>query len=266
MKKNRWMVSALAFALLGGMMLSSCKPSDAQMEQALKSYLDKNPQFMQKRVEEYFQKKQGQRAPEVPLEELIKNPIQVDLNNAPTLGPATAPITIVEFSDFQCPFCKRVIPTVKELLKKYDGKVRLAFRQHPLPMHQHSMSAAKASLAANAQGKFWALHDALFENQQDLSDEGILKIARKVGLNMSRFKNDWKSTKFDAQIQADGDFAQKSGASGTPAFFINGVPFKGARPLESFSQLIDKLLEQKGAKPQQAAPETAPAATQPTKG
>ncbi len=244
--------------------LSSCKPTDAQLDAAINSYFDKKPKVIQNQIEGYIHKRQAQqRPPEPSIDELMKNPIAIDLNNAPVQGPANAPITIIEFSDFQCPFCKRVVPTVKDLLKKYEGKVRFAFRQHPLPMHQHSMSAAKAALAANAQGKFWAMHDALFDNQQDLSDEGILKIAQKVGLNMAKFKSDWKSTKFDTQIQQDGNFAEQHGAGGTPAFFINGVPVKGARPLESFSQVIDKLLEKKAAAP--AAPTAAPT-TQPTKG
>src|SRR5262249_19821929 len=156
----------------------------------IQAYFDKNPQFLEKKIDEILKKRNVAQAqpPELPLEEQIKNAIPVDLNNAPTMGPANAPITIVEFSDFQCPFCKRAAPTVEALVKEYKGQVRLAFRQHPLPMHNNAMSAAKAGLAANQQGKFWAMHDALFENQQDLSDDGILKTSKKAGLDVAKFQ------------------------------------------------------------------------------
>lgn len=235
-----FMILALAFLSIP---FGGCKPSDDQIEAAVKNVLEKNPKL----VLEAMKKAQPQRQPqaELPLEDRIKAAIPVDLNDAPVKGPADAPITIVTFSDFQCPFCSRTLPTEKALLEAYPGKVRIAFRQHPLPMHKDAMSAAKASLAAHAQGKFWEMHDALFENQKDLSDENILKIAQKVGLNMGKFKGDWKSTKFDAQIQKDIEFTEKNNAGGTPAFFINGVALKGARPIESFREIIDRLLQPK---------------------
>src|SRR5262249_19003984 len=126
---------------------------------------------------------------------------------------------------------------------------------HPLPMHKNALGAAKASLAANAQGKFWEFHDLLFENQQDLSEENLIKLAQKAGLNVPKFTKDMKSTKFDQQIQEDSDFAMKAGASGTPAFFINGVALRGAKPMASFKEVIDRLLNPSAPA---AAPATAP--------
>jgi protein-disulfide isomerase len=257
MKTYKSVLAILATVLVA----VACKPSSGQLEKALEGFFEKNPAFLEKKIQEVM-KKRGPQA-EAPLEERIKNAITVDLNNAPFEGPADAPVTIVEFSDFQCPFCSRVVPTVHQLVKEYEGKVRFAFRQHPLPMHKDATSAAKASLAANEQGKFWEMHDGLFQNQRALNDEGILKIAQDLKLNIAKFKSDWKSTKYDAQIKADMEFAQKNGATGTPAFFINGVALKGARPIESFREVINKLLEAKGIKPPASIPAAAPAAPTP---
>jgi Protein-disulfide isomerase len=226
-------------------LLSACGPSQADLDKAIGDYLAKNPQALQKPIQEALKKQMPQRRPEVPLEERIKNAVKVDIGNAPTKGPENAAITIVEFSDFQCPFCKRVLPNVDQVMKSNEGKVRLAFRQHPLSFHQNAMSAAKASLAAKDQGKFWEMHDALFENQQDLSDEGVKKAAQKAGLNMAKFEKDWKSDKYQAQIDEDIKFATANGATGTPAFFINGVLLSGAQPPPAFQAVIDKLQEQK---------------------
>jgi protein-disulfide isomerase len=247
----------LLFAVLATTIaFSACEPSPKQMEKAIESYFEKNPQFMEKQFQQIMQK----RNPEAqPLEDRIKTAIKVDLNNAPTLGPADAPVTVVAFSDFQCPFCKRAAPTFRELVDDYKGKVRIAFRQHPLPMHKNAMPAAKASLAANAQGKFWEYHDLLFENQQDLSEQNLIKLAQKAGLNVAKFTKDMKSTKFDEQIQQDSDFAMKNGASGTPSFFINGVALKGAKPIAAFKEVIDKILNPTAPSAPAAAP-AAPAA------
>ncbi len=239
--KSLLSLSSLVSILFLSLLFSSCKPSPQDLEKAVGDYLQKNPQVLQKAM----QASKPQRPPELPLEERIKQAIQVDLNNAPTEGPENAPITIVEFSDFQCPFCSRVVPTMKQLQKDYPGKIRFAFRQNPLPFHKDATSAAKASLAAHDQGKFWGMHDLLFENQKDLSDENIRKLAKQIGLNMAQFEKAWKSDQFNAQIATDMNFAKSNQATGTPAFFINGVLLSGAQPLQSFKTVIDKLLETK---------------------
>lgn len=257
MKRYNVLLAVLATLFIGTM--AGCEPSPSQMEKAMKGFFEKNPQFL----EQQFQAMMKKRNPDAqPVEERIKNAIQVDLNGATVLGDEKAPVTVVVFSDFQCPFCKRVVPTVHQLTKDYPGKVRVAFRHNPLPMHKNAMSAAKAALAAGEQGKFWEMHDALFEEQPQLaSDEGIEKIAQKVsGLNVAKWKKDWKSDKFDKQIQTDMEFARKNGATGTPAFFVNGVYLKGAKPITAFKEVIDKILETKGQAPAPAAPANAPAA------
>jgi protein-disulfide isomerase len=224
----------------------SCTPQPQDLEKGIKAYLEKNPQVLKASIEAVLKEKgiRG-RPPQKSLDELIKTPIKVGLNKAPTMGADNAQITIVEFSDFQCPFCSRVVPTMKQLLKDYKGKIRIAFRHQPLSFHKNAMSAAKASLAAHEQGKFWEMHDIIFENQKNLTDENLKVLAKKIGLNVSKFEKSWKSTKFDAQIQEDMKFARANGATGTPAFFVNGVYVKGARPLPYFKQLIDKLLAKK---------------------
>jgi protein-disulfide isomerase len=248
----------LVLATVIAAVLAACEPSPKQMEKAIQAFFDKNPQFLQKQFQQMMQQRNPQ---ELPLEDRIKAAIKVPVDNAPTLGPADAPITVVEFSDFQCPFCKRAAPTFRQLVDEYKGKVRIAFRQHPLPMHKNAMIAAKASLAAKEQGKFWEFHDVLFDNQQDLSEENLVKLAQKAGLNVAKFSKDIKSTKFDEQIQQDIDFAMKNGAGGTPSFYVNGVALKGAKPLASFKEVIDRLLNPPapGAAPAPGAPAAAPA-------
>jgi len=260
----------IPLALVFTFSLFGCKPSAQDMEKAVGDYLQKNPQVVQKMVQDALKTQRPPRPPEPSLDEKIKNAIQVDAGNAATEGPANAPIQIIEFSDFQCPFCSRVVPTVKQLMKDYPGKIHFAFRNNPLPFHQFAPSAAKAGQAAKDQGKFWEMHDLLFENQKDLSDDGIRKIAQQAGLNMARFEKDWKSNKYDTSIAQDIDFAKNHGASGTPAFFINGVLVSGAQPIDNFKVVIDKLLAMKGmpqpkaetkpATPPSAAPAPAPAA------
>ncbi len=243
---------------------TACEPSPDQMEKALQTFFDKNPQFLEKKFQDVMRK----RNPEAePIEERIKKAIAVDLNKAPTMGPDDAVVTIVIFSDFQCPFCKRAGETPKQLVDEYKGKVRIAFRQHPLPMHKQAMPAAKASLAAHEQGKFWQYHDLLFENQKDLSEPNLIKIAQQAGLNVPKFTKALKSTQFDKQIQDDMAFAMKNGATGTPAFFVNGVYLKGAKPITAFREVVDKILEMKGLKPASpAVPAPAAAPTPPAQG
>jgi protein-disulfide isomerase len=161
----------------------------------------------------------------------------------PIKGPKNAKVTIVEFSDFQCPFCGRVVPTVKEIEEKYGKDVRIAFRHQPLPFHNHAMEAAEAAMAANAQGKFWPMHDKLFANQQKLERADLDKYAEEVGLNMSRYKAAMDQHQYKNQIESDSKAGTGWGASGTPAFFINGQSLSGAQPFDSFKAVIDKEIQ-----------------------
>lgn len=163
----------------------------------------------------------------------------------PSQGPATAPVTIVEFSDFQCPYCARLIPTLDEVKKKYGDKVRIVFRQYPLNFHQHAQKAAEASLCAHEQGKFWELHDAMFQNQQALAVEQLKAKAVELGMNAEQFNSCLDGGKYAAQVKADFDEGAKAGVNGTPAMFINGRFLSGAQPLNEITKVIDDELARK---------------------
>jgi len=162
----------------------------------------------------------------------------------PSTGPADAPITIVAFSDFQCPYCSRGAETLREVQKAYPQKVRIVFRNYPLSFHPDAPRAAEAALCAHEQGQFWAMHDALFAQQQDLSEENLRKVARGVpGMDAARFNACFKSRSQQARVEADKADAEKAGVRGTPAFFVNGRRISGAQPLEVFRDVIEAELE-----------------------
>jgi protein-disulfide isomerase len=161
-----------------------------------------------------------------------------------TLGPADAPITIVEFSDYQCPFCERWHTQVyNQLLAAYPGKIRFVYRNLPLTqIHPQAMPAAEAAMCAGEQNAYWQYHDRLFNSQDQLGDAFYDQVASDLGLDMTAFKDCRTNHKFQASIQSDMDFAIGLGVQSTPTFFINGLAMVGAQPLTSFTQLIDKEL------------------------
>jgi protein-disulfide isomerase len=160
-----------------------------------------------------------------------------------TRGPQDAKVTIVEFSDFQCPFCGRVEPTLAQIAKEYPNDVRLVWRNQPLPFHPNAMPAAEAACAAGEQGKFWQMHDKLYENQQQLSPENYSKWAQDIGLNMGKFKSSVDAHECKPRIEADSKYGQSVGANGTPTFFINGRQLVGAQPYDQFKSLIDQEIK-----------------------
>jgi len=176
--------------------------------------------------------------------------VDVQVGKAPVRGPKSAPITIVEWSDFQCPFCSRVEPTLKQIESEYKGKVRIAWKNQPLSFHPNAMPAAEAAMAAYEQGndKFWAMHDKLFENQGQLSPAYYERVAKEIGLDMGKWKASVEAHRAQAAIQADMNAGSALGANGTPTFFINGRKVVGAVPFESFKQVIDAELALKMAK------------------
>ena len=162
--------------------------------------------------------------------------------DGPSRGPDDALVTIVEFSDFQCPFCSRVNPTLDKILEAYPRDVRVVYRNLPLPMHKDAKTAARAGLAAHAQGKFWEMHDAMFAQQTALTASDLTALAEALGMSRARFKADMNSEKSASAVEADMEVAMKFGARGTPAFFINGRFVSGARPLEQFTAVIEEEL------------------------
>jgi protein-disulfide isomerase len=167
----------------------------------------------------------------------------IKLGDAPVMGPASAKVTVVAFSDFQCPFCSRAVPTLHQIEQDYKGKIRVAFKQLPLPFHDKAHLAAEASLAANEQGKFWEMHDKLFANQQNLDRISLEKYAQELGLDMSKFRSALDSGKFKDRVDRESKEGAAVGATGTPTFFINGHKLVGAQPVDAFKTAIDKELK-----------------------
>ena len=164
----------------------------------------------------------------------------------PSVGPANAPVTLVEYSDFQCPYCARAYPTVKQLQAKYKDQVRIVFKDFPLDMHPLAAKAAEGGACAFEQGKFWEYHDKLFENQRALSVPDLKRTAQALGLDTTRFNACIDSPKYAYEWQADTAEGQKLGVTGTPTFFANGRMFVGAKSLEEMSKIIDEELVKAG--------------------
>jgi protein-disulfide isomerase len=164
--------------------------------------------------------------------------------NAPSLGSAGAPVQVVEFSDFQCPFCRQFAPNVKEIQKQFGDKVRLVYRQFPIPsIHPFAFKAAEASLCANEQGKFWELHDLMFGDQGKLTIMDLKSKAGRIGVDQKRFDACLDQGKFTAQVQKDMNDGARAGVSGTPALFVNGVEVPGgAVPFSTISEAIEREL------------------------
>ena len=170
--------------------------------------------------------------------------VDVALGELPPLGPADAKVTIIEFSDYECPFCKRAEASVAQVKQTYGDKIRIAYRNYPLPFHQTARPAAQAAICANEQGKFWAMHDKLME-AKDLSAANLQQIATDTGLDRTKFDSCIAEERNKDMIEKDLAAGQAAGVNGTPAFFINGRLLDGAQPFEKFQEIIDEELEAK---------------------
>ena len=179
--------------------------------------------------------------------------VEVAEAGAPARGPAGAPVTIIEFSDFECPFCSRVVPSIDEAVKTYGDQLRVVFRQFPLNIHPRAQKAAEASLCANEQGKFWQMHDLMFGEQKKLELADLKAKAGSLGVDQAKFDQCLDGGKYAAQISADLADGQKVGVTGTPAIFINGRAISGAVPFADLAKVIDDELSRKGITPKKAA-------------
>jgi protein-disulfide isomerase len=168
---------------------------------------------------------------------------KIPTDGFPSLGPADAPITLVEFADFQCPYCRQwEQQTYQPLLAAYPGKIRIVYRDFPLTsIHPNAMPAAEAAQCANAQGKFWPFHDKLFSSE-NLSEDVYKQYAQELGLDMTKFNDCLTNHTYQQAITSDSDFAINLGVNSTPTFFINGLAIIGAQPLTAFTSVIDKEL------------------------
>ena len=168
---------------------------------------------------------------------------EVAFAGAPVRGAEKAAVTVVKFEDYQCPYCKTVQPTFLELLKRYDGKVKLIHKDLPLEeIHPQARAAAEAARCAGDQGKFWNYHDQLYAQAPKLSADDLKSAAKEVGLNLASFEQCFTSGKFKAAVQKDLNDGANLGLTGTPAFFINGREISGSQPIEAFAAIIDEEL------------------------
>jgi len=229
-------------------------PSDAEVQKlydANKAQLGgQTLEQVKPRIVEYLKQQQTEQRQAAFVEELKKKyPTSIQLR-APVIavdtagrpergGGAKAPVTIVMFSDYECPFCDRGEKVIDEVMKAYGDKVRLVFRDYPLPMHPHARGAAEAAACANAQGKYWPYHEKLFANQQALGDDKLKEYAQQVGLDTAKFDQCLKDKAFAAAIDKDVADGAAVGVNGTPAFFINGRMLSGAQPFARFKEEID---------------------------
>jgi protein-disulfide isomerase len=162
--------------------------------------------------------------------------------DAPALGPITARVQIVEFADFQCPYCGQAAPLIKRMADQYGDRIRIAFRHFPLPMHSQAPDAAMAARCAQAQGKFWEYHDRLFANQKALAPADLKRYAGEIGLSSAGFDACLKDGATAKAVEVDFTDGQGYGVSATPTFYINGRLLSGAQPFEAFQKVIDEEL------------------------
>ena len=168
--------------------------------------------------------------------------LRVPIGDSFSMGPDDALVTIVEFSDFHCPFSGRAAPTVAQIREQYGDQVRTVFKHNPLPMHPNAPLASSASLAAGAQGKFWEMHDLIFENQRRQTREDIESFAEQLGLDMDQFRDALDSGRFSDQIDREMAEGRRLGVTGTPSWLVNGELVVGAVPFSRFQPIIDRAL------------------------
>jgi protein-disulfide isomerase len=165
---------------------------------------------------------------------------EIAAGDAPSRGPANAKVTILHYFDYQCPFCVRLSPTIDQILTNYPADVRVVYKMHPLAMHKEAMPAAEAALAANAQGKFGPMHEKLYANSRSLSRDKYVELATEIGLDVKKFTSDLDARTYKPKIDAETAEVMKTGATGTPATFVNGRFLSGAQAYDAFKKVVDE--------------------------
>jgi protein-disulfide isomerase len=216
-------------------------PDRPDIKGEIRAYLDNTRR--QTRGQEYIAELRGKMNVEVLLPRPAIRRAELDIEGAPIRGNESAPVTIVEFSDFHCPFCRQVQPTLVQLLARYPNQVRLVYMDLPLEgLHPQARRAAEAARCARDQGKFWEFHDKVFQGTSDASPEYLRSLAAGVGLDVAAFDACLTSGKHQAGVQAHLNQGSGLGITGTPSFFVNGRALTGAQPFEAFAQVIDEEL------------------------
>jgi len=217
------------------------KGEEASLREQIRAHLQ-NQKLAAKR-EEFLKSLRAKAKVVVNLKPPPVQRIEVSVQSAPFKGGAKAPVTIVEFSDFHCPFCKGVLPTLTQIEARYSDKIRIVFRDFPIEsLHPGASKAHEAARCANDQGKFWAYHDKLFASPPKSSPEIFKALAKEVDLDGTAFEKCLESGKHQAAIKKDIEEGQRVGVTGTPVFFINGRMISGAQPLDAFVRVIDDEL------------------------
>jgi len=175
--------------------------------------------------------------------QLLEDPVPIPVTSAPVRGPANAAVTLVEFSDFQCPFCIAATPQLDSVLKAYPSQVRLVFKEFPLDSHAQAPLAAAAALAAQKQGKFWPMYDGLFAQKGNLSRRGVLALAASIGLEMKRFQADLDSAEVKRAVEQDMTDGEHIGVDSTPTLFLNGQRYNGPITLAALKPVLDKEMK-----------------------
>lgn len=231
-------IIALVLALI--LLTPVALAEENSFENLILDIIKKNPQVIKDALEKY-EKEAVEKRQEDEFNKLFEDKVQIEIGESPVRGDKKAEYTIITFSDFQCPFCKRGDDTIKELMKKYDKKIKYVFKSFPLGFHPEAAPAAKAAWAADKQGKFFEYHDKLFENQGKLSEDLYIQIAKDLNLNLDKFNKDRASEDATKSIQADTKQGQDVGIQGTPGFILNGIRILGAYPIDHFEKIISKL-------------------------
>lgn len=225
------------------------KEKQIPMEQVTPDIKERIKQFIEmdlkkKAVDEWIAKRTQKSPVEVYLTKPMRPVFEVNVGDAPFKGGADAKVTIVEFSDFQCPFCSKGAQLISELEKKYGSKIKIAFKNYPLPFHTQARGAAEVALCAKEQDikYFWKMHDSMFADQSKLDNTSLYETAKKNGINVEKLKNCVESKSLVTKIEADIADGNSVGVKSTPTFFVNGQLISGAQPIEVFSEVIDEQL------------------------
>jgi protein-disulfide isomerase len=213
---------------------SSCATSRKLANVAVKAFADgKKPEDIRAEL-----KKLANEPPPI-----LDDPTKISLAGDPVKGPDSARVVLVEFSDFQCPFCQKAVKEAYKVLAAFPKDVKLVFKQFPLDSHADAEFGAEAALAAQAQGKFWEMHDRLYGGFPDLSRNTVMRYAKQIGLDINRFTKELDSHKYQARVHAEEQEGEAAGVGGTPTFFVNGRKYNGAFDLASVTPIIKSQLK-----------------------
>ena len=248
-------MNRLAMVLFLSMMMAAPRAmalDKNEVEGIIKEYIKTHPQEISAAMKKYEADERAAQA-EMAVKQALANRKNVPTAGSPSTGPANAPVTVVEFSDFQCPYCARSAPTINQLMANHKGKIRLVFKNAPLPFHDKAPAAAKAAMAAEAQGKFWEYREALMAKQNEWSQApnpktNFIAYAKDLKMDAARFEKDMANPAFQKRLDEDKAVGAPLGVQGTPTYFINGAMVVGAQELSQFERIVAEVSKDKPGK------------------